>query len=187
MIIVDRTKYRNIIIYAACTESLKHGINHGAWLDTTLEVEDMKMEIAAMLLASLFAGKTKWCITYIESPWHFRFLNTHTTLEQLHKMACFIEYFNEGDFGAQLLDRYCGDVDEANDVLGTAYLGAFDSVSDFIKKYLRWNTKTPKSVIETINTKKLWKLWRQDKFFVIPTHPHGVQMFRKTSKPVVLD
>ena len=182
MIIADRKKYRNIIIRVACTESLKHDIDHGVWLDPTLELEDIKMEIADMLAASLFAGKTDWCITYFESPLHFRFLNAHTTLEKLHKMARFIEYFNEGDFGAQLLDRYCGDVEEANDVLETAYLGAFDSVSDFVKKYLTWNTKTPKSVIETVNTKKLWNLWQKDNFFVIPTPPHGVQMFRKGSK-----
>ena len=68
MIIINNKKYKNLVCYAVCTESLKHGITHGTWLDLTLEVEDIKMEIADMLAASLFAGKTDWCITYFEAP-----------------------------------------------------------------------------------------------------------------------
>ena len=185
--IIHDLKYTNIMIYVVCIESLKRGIIHGVWLDPRLEVEDMKMEIAAMLAASLFAGKTDWCITYFEAPLPFRFLNSHTSLAQLHKIACFIEEFKAGNFGAKLLERYWGNVDEAKDTIFNQYMGDFENIAEFVKNYLARYTKTPKSVIDTVNTKKLWKDWQQDKFFVIPTHPHGVQIFRKTWKPVVLE
>ena len=187
MIIVNNKKFRNIVCYAVCTESLKHGIRHGVWLDLTLEVEDLKMEIVAMLAASLFAGKTGWCITCFETPLPFRFLDSHTSLARLHKMACFIEEFKDGDFGAKLLERYWGNVDEAKDTIFNQYMGDFKNIHEFVKNYLARYTKTPKSVIDAVNTKKLWQEWQQDKFFVIPTHPHGVQIFRKTWKPVVLE
>ena len=184
MVIYD-IKYRNICFFAACSTSLKHNITHGTWVDPRLEVEDMKMDIADMLAASLFAGKNNWCITYFEAPLPFRFLNSHTTLVQLHKMACFIEEFNIADFGAKLLDRYWGNVDEAKHVLFNDYMGDFDNISDFVKSYLKGHTQTPHSIIDAVNTKKLWHDWRQDKFFVIPTPPHGVQIFRKCGKVIL--
>ena len=186
MIIYD-TKYTNIMVFVQCTESLKHGIIHGVWLDLTLDLEDLKMQIADMLAASLFANKTHWCFTYFESPLLLRFLDSSRTLKHLHEMACFIEQFQEGNFGAQLLDRYWGNVEEAKDTIENQYMGDFKNIADFVTTYLKAHTKTPQCVIDTVNTKKLWEDWRKDKFFVISTPPHGVQIFRKTWGPVVLE
>ena len=185
--IIHDPKYTNIMIYAACTQSLKHGITHGVWLDPTLPVEDMKLQITAMLDASLFHHQTNWCITYIESPLLLRFLDSKKSLSQLHKIACFIAAFKEGNFGAKLLDHYWGNVEEAQETLFNQYMGSFDNIDHFVKNYLAQFTKTPQCVIDTVNTKKLWQAWQEDKFFVILTPPHGVQIFRKTGKPVVLE
>ena len=185
--IIHDLKYTNIMIYVVCIESLKRGIIHGVWIDPRLEVEDMKIEIAAMLAASLFAGKTNWCITYFEAPILLRFLNSHKTLSELHEIACFIEEFKAGNFGAKMLDRYWGNIDEAKDTIFNQYMGDFKNIAEFVKTYLKAHTQTPQCVIDAVNTKKLWQEWQQDKFFMIPTHPHDIQIFRKTSKPVVLE
>ena len=183
MVIHNNIKYRNIYVYIVCKKSFKKGILHGIWLDPRIGVDNLKIEIAYMLKSSLFSDQTTWCIARFEAPLPFLFLDDSTTLEELYEMAQFIEQFNEADFGAKLLAYHNGDVGEARDSIHSHYAGDFKNIDDFIKTYLKkhgYITGFTDSIIDAIDTKKLWQSWRKDKFFVIPTPPHGVQIFRKT-------
>ena len=125
----------SIDFYAACTESLKHNINHGVWINAIQPIEEIKQKITQMLSKSLFYPKTSYRITRIKSPIECDLISPDRDIESLHRMAKFIDRFE--DLGVALLRRFDGDVLKAKAVAHLNQL-FLDNITDSLPQYVYW-------------------------------------------------
>ena len=170
----------NIHIYVSCKKSFKNGINHGVWIDTTLDVVEIHRIIQNMLASSLYAGDTDWWITAFDTPVPYDFLSDQTSLEDLNRMAMLIEY--HGDMAAKLLARFGGDVIETEDAIRERYRGHFKNEAEFIQYqlieegYILEPAKL-EPIKSAINDDMIWRLWR-NRFFSLSAREGGVYIFK---------
>ena len=145
--------------YAACLASYNNGVLHGAWIDASADVDEMREEIAAMLRASKFPNVTVECPdcdgrgrnpdnpcatcndTHQVSSAEEHAIHDHEGLGQLGEydsletIAAFVEVLEEfdhmdsGDLAAILGDY--SDPSEAAEALRDNFAGIYDTFKDY--------------------------------------------------------
>lgn len=165
----------NIHLYIVCVASFRKGMNHGVWIDASLPIAQIKLEIDGMLLTSVFEKATQWRIAHFETPYPFAFLNDQTRLTAVHNMALFIE--KHGDKGAQLLAHFDGDVLEAQEALEQRYCGQFPSGESFMQYQLSVTYPIPEWLCDCIDYRAVWEDRSQNAYFYIPAKPKGIHIF----------
>ena len=165
----------NIHFYVVCVASFRKGVNHGVWIDSTLPMAQIKLEIEGMLLTSIFEKATQWRIVHFETPYPFQFLNDETRLASVHKMALFIE--THGDKGAQLLEYFDGDVQEAQEALAHRYCGQFPSGEAFMQHQLSVTYPIPEWLCDCIDYRAVWNNRSQHAYFYLSAKPKGIHIF----------
>ena len=170
----------NIHVYISCTESFKRRLKHGIWIDTSHALEEIKRMIAAMIATSIFAENTSWRITEFNTPVPYDFLHDQTSLEDLHNMAMLIEY--HGDVAAKLLQRFNGDVVEAEDFINERYLGHFESETAFTKQKLKEEGYHFENLKRHFDYNAIWRLWSIVQYFSLPAKDGGVYVFKWSIK-----
>ena len=117
-------------IYVACLASYNSGILHGAYIDATLEPDDMLDLIGEMLEKSPVIGAEEWEIHDFEDFDCIR-IDRWEDLQQVHDIACFL--VDKGELGAKLLQELSTeDVDYVRQYIEDNFIGKYDSTRDYV-------------------------------------------------------
>ena len=180
--------------YAACLASYNNGVLHGAWIDASTDVDEMREEIAAMLRASKFPNVTVECPeTGEDVPSAEEYaIHDHEGLGQLGEydsletIAAFVELLDEfdhmdsGDLAAILGDY--SDPSEAAEALRDNFAGIYDTFKDYSDEAAEEmiachsaDGKTPQALINYFD----YAAWSRDLAMEMHTIdvPSGVAVF----------
>jgi len=116
-------------IYVACLSAYNNGYLHGAYIDATLEPDEMLVLIGDMLDKSPIIGAEEWAIHDYDDFGHLN-LSEVEDLQHIQDVACFL--VEHGELGAKLLEEFCGDVNRAKQHMEDNYIGKFDSLRDYV-------------------------------------------------------
>lgn len=126
-------------IYVACLAAYNNGILHGAWIDA-VDAWSMWEATRNMLAKSPIPDAEEWAIHDYEGFGGVR-IEEYASFERVAELAAFIA--DHGDLAAELLDHYCGDLEEARDALADRYLGAHASLADYVQELTEETTAIP--------------------------------------------
>ena len=129
-------------IYVACLAAYNAGILHGEWIDASQEIDEIWNELRSMLASSPVENAEEWAIHDYEGFGSLR-LSEYEGIESAHELACFIE--ENGEFGAELLSHFCGDLDDAKTALEN-YMGCYERLADYARELTEDSIEIPKSL-----------------------------------------
>ena len=115
-------------IYVACLAAYNSGILHGAYIDATLEPDEMLGLIGDMLKNSPIEGAEEWDIHDYDDFGHID-AEDLSGLQHIQDVACFIAEHDE--LGAELMNEFSCDVNQAKQYLDNRYIGEYDSMEDY--------------------------------------------------------
>ncbi|MCO7634961.1 antirestriction protein ArdA [Pseudomonas guariconensis] len=129
----------HIRIYVADLAAYNAGHLHGAWIDATLELDDIQSQVRAMLAASPVESAEEYAIHDFEGFDGYR-LGEYEGLENAHEIACFIEEYPE--FGGALLDHF-NDLEQARKAAEEDYCGCYSSLADYAQELTEETSSIP--------------------------------------------
>jgi antirestriction protein len=118
-------------IYVACLATYNNGRLHGAWIDVGTDEWAICDGIQAMLKASPIAGAEEYAIHDYEGFQGVR-IEEYTGIVTLTAIAAFL--LEHGTVGAEVLNYYGGDLDEARAAMEDRHLGSFTSLADYVQE-----------------------------------------------------
>jgi antirestriction protein len=118
-------------IYVACLAANNNGRLHGAWIDVGTDEWAICAGIQAMLKASPFAVAEEYAIHDYEGFQGVR-IEEYTGIVTLTAIAAFL--LEHGTLGAEVLNYYGGDLDEARAAMEDRHLGSFTSLADYVQE-----------------------------------------------------
>lgn len=68
-------------------------------------------------------------------------ISEYDSFERVAELAAFIA--EHGDLGAELIDHFCGDLDEARSALDDRHLGQYESLADYVQDITEETTAIP--------------------------------------------
>jgi antirestriction protein len=116
-------------IYVACLAAYNEGYLHGKWIDADQDEEAIYEEIKAMLADSPVPGAEEWAIHDFDNFGGMR-LSEYENIEDIVRIAALMS-----EHGAKLiagLKDHGYTLDEIERKLEEDYLGAWDSVEDYL-------------------------------------------------------
>lgn len=131
-----------IRIYVADLAAYNAGYLHGAWIDATLDVEDIQEQINTMLAASPVEDAEEYAIHDHEGFDGYD-LGEYAGIESAHEIARFIEEYP--NFGSALLSHF-GNLDEARQAAEDCYCGCYASLADYAQELTEETTTIPESL-----------------------------------------
>ena len=180
--------------YAACLASYNNGVLHGAWIDASTDVDEMREEIAAMLRASKFPNVTVECPETgedVPSAEEYAIhdheglgqLGEYDSLETIAAIVDVLEEFDHMDSGdlAAILGDY-SDPSEAAEALRDNFAGIYDTFKDYSDEAAEEmiachsaDGKTPQALINYFD----YDAWSRDLAMEMHTIdvPSGVAVF----------
>lgn len=138
-------------IYVACLAAYNNGILHGAWIDATLELDDIMAAVQTMLKASPIPHAEEWSIHDYEG-FHGIRLSEWEGFSDVHACATFI--LEHGQLGAEVLSYY-GDINEALEALEDRYAGCYASLADFAQELTEETTTIPANLAYYIDYERM--------------------------------
>ncbi len=117
-------------IYVACLAAYNAGILHGAWIDATLELDDIWIGIQKLIDSSPSEDAQEWALHDFDNFGALR-LGESESIERVHEIALFIE--EHEDLGCKLIAHFCGDLNAARNALEN-YYGEYDSLADYARE-----------------------------------------------------
>ncbi len=141
-----------IRIYVADLAAYNSGKLHGAWIDASLDVDEMQAALAKMLDASPEGFAEEWAIHDYEG---FEGLGIceYEGLESVHEKAQFIE--SHGKLGALVADHWCGDLEEAARALEENYAGEHTSLVDYAQDLTEETGDVPQHLANYIDYERM--------------------------------
>ena len=154
----------NPSIYVACLASYNSGILYGAWIDATKGADYIQDEVQAMLKKSKQPNAEEWAIHDYED-----FLGAEVResmdFESVAALAEFIQEHRE--LGAEVLNNFGGNLDDATTVFEGGYYGEFESPDDFAEKFTQENHTVPEYLAFYIDYDKMASdLFINDFFYI---------------------
>lgn len=163
-------------IYVACLAAYNNGYLHGAWIDADQDADEIRGEIAAILVRSPIKGAEEYAIHDYEG---FKGVTIHeyAGIENVVRMAAFIG--EHGVLGAGLLAEFADDIDQAETALQDCYHGQFTSLADFMEDL---TAESGITIPEALRYYIDWKAMARDaemngEFFTIETALDEVHVF----------
>lgn len=138
-------------IYVACLAAYNAGILHGEWIDVGPEINDTWKAIRNVLASSPVEDAEEWAIHDFEGFGMHR-LSEYESIEHVHALAEFIE--EHEDIGAALIDHFCGDLDDAKQVLEN-YLGTYESMEDYARQITEETSHIPEHLAFYIDYERM--------------------------------
>jgi antirestriction protein len=117
-------------IYAACLAAYNNGILHGEWIEAQ-DAWSMWEATRDMLAKSPIPDAEEWAIHDHEGFSGVR-IEEYTSFDRVAELATFIA--EHGELAAELLDHYCGDLQEAREALTDRHLGEYPSLADYVQE-----------------------------------------------------
>ena len=180
--------------YAACLASYNNGVLHGAWIDASADVDEMREEVATMLRASKFPNVTVECPETgedVPSAEEYAIhdheglgqLGEYDSLETIAAIVDVLEEFDHMDSGdlAAILGDY-SDPSEAAEALRDNFAGIYDTFKDYSDEAAEEmiachsaDGKTPQALINYFD----YAAWSRDLAMEMHTIdvPSGVAVF----------
>jgi antirestriction protein len=134
-------------IYVACLAAYNNGRLHGKWIDAAQELDDIRIELNAMLAASPEPDAEEWAIHDYDN-FEGLSLCEYEGIERVHDIALFIE--EHGKLGSALLEYYGSNFDDATRALDN-YLGCYTSLADYAQALTEETSEVPKHLEHYIN------------------------------------
>lgn len=161
-------------IYVACLAAYNNGILHGEWIEAQ-EAWSMWEATRKMLAKSPIPHAEEWAIHDYEGFGSVR-IEEYTSFDRVAELAAFIA--EHGGLGAELLDHFCGDLDEARETMTDRHLGEFSSLADYMQDLTEETTAIPASLRYYID----WQAMARDcelngDLFTIQTAHDAVHVF----------
>lgn len=129
-------------IYVACLAAYNAGILHGEWIDASQEVNEIWNELRSILASSPVENAEEWAIHDYEGFGSMS-LSEYTGIERVHELALFYE--EHGDFGAELFEHFCGDLEDTKRSLEN-YMGCYESIADYARELTEGSTEIPEAL-----------------------------------------
>ncbi|MCY1268173.1 Antirestriction protein (ArdA) [compost metagenome] len=136
-----------IRIYVADLAAYNAGHLHGAWIDATLDMDDIQAQVDAMLAASPVEGAEDYAIHDFEGFDSYR-LREYEELESAHEMACFVDEYPE--FGGALLSHF-NDLELARKAAAEDYCGCYASLAYYAQELTEETTSIPQHLAHYID------------------------------------
>ena len=118
-------------IYAASLADYTAGHLHGAWIDPTQELDDLRAAVTKMLAASSEPDAEEFAIHDYEGFCGFQ-VGEYDTLESIHQIVCGID--EHGEAYAEYI-ALVGTEDASLDGFADLYQGSYESVDAFIEQF----------------------------------------------------
>lgn len=141
-----------IRIYVADLAAYNNGYLHGVWIDATLELDDVQAEVTAMLANSPEGFAEEWAIHDYEGFGHVH-ISEYDSFKRLHDLALFIQ--EHGNLGAEVLNYFGGDLEDATKAIEFNYFGQYESVADYAQSLTEDTTQIPESLAAYIDYERL--------------------------------
>lgn len=143
-------------IYVADLAAYNAGKLHGVWIDATDDMDDIWNEINAMLQASPELYAEEWAIHDYECFQGYS-LDEYEGIEAAHKIALFVN--EHGKLGAELLDYFGGDIDDARKAMEERYIGKYKSLADYAEEIIEQTTDIPEHLSYYIDYERMARDW----------------------------
>lgn len=103
-------------------------------------------------------------------------ISEYASFDRVAELAAFIA--EHGALGAELLDHFCGDLDEARDALEDRHLGQYESLAEYVQDITEETTAIPQTLRYYID----WQAMARDcelngELFTIQTAHDAVHVF----------
>lgn len=162
-------------IYVACLAAYNNGYLHGAWIDADQDADQIRDEIATMLARSPVEDAEEYAIHDYEG-FEVVSISEYTGIESVARMAAFIA--EHGALGAGLLERFSGDMDQAESTMGDCYHGQFTSLADYMEELTTDSVTIPEALRYYVD----WQAMARDAemsgdFLIIETAHDEVHVF----------
>ena len=141
-----------IRIYVTDLAAYNNGKLHGVWIDATQELDDIEEQVWAMLADSPEADAGEYAIHDYEGYNGYR-LKEYSGLKEAHEVACFIEEYS--DFGAELLNHFGCDLEEAKTTAEDNYAGCYKSLADYAQDLTEQTSDIPQHLQYYIDYEKM--------------------------------
>lgn len=139
-------------IYVVCLAAYNAGRLHGEWIDATQDIEQIQDDINAILQSSPVEGAEEWAIHDYEG-FGCVSISEYEGIQSVHDIANFLTEYTE--FGAALLDYWCGDIEDAKKAAEDSYHGLYDSVADYAQIIIEDTTEVPEHLQYYIDYERL--------------------------------
>lgn len=161
-------------IYVACLAAYNNGILHGAWIEAT-EAWSMWEATRDMLAKSPIPNAEEWAIHDYKGFASIR-ISEYASFDRVAELAAFIA--EHGALGAELIDHFCGDLDEARGALEDCHLGQYESLAEYVQDITEETTGIPHTLRHYID----WQAMARDcelngDLFAIQTAHDSVHVF----------
>ncbi len=162
-------------IYAACLAAYNNGYLHGAWINANQDAMAIYAEIAAMLKASPIADAEEAAI-HDHEGFEGVEIGEFTGIDRVSALAGFIA--EHGTLGAELVNHFGGDLDEAREALEDRYHGQFESLADYAEQATFSAIHIPKAVRYYIDWEAMARDWEMNgDMFAIHVGRHEAHVF----------
>ncbi len=141
-----------IRIYVADLAAYNNGKLHGVWIDATLEPDEIQEQINQMLANSPEGFAEEYAIHDYEGFEGYS-LSEYTGIQEVHEIACFIQEHSE--IAGELLNHFCGDLDEAKQAIEDNYCGCYSSLADYAEELTSETTQIPENLAYYIDYEKM--------------------------------
>ena len=142
----------DINIYVADLAAYNAGYLHGKWIDATLEPEAIQEEINKILASSPVEDAEEFAIHDYEG-YEGASISEYEGIESAHEKACFIE--EHGKLGAEILNYYGDDLEDAGKALEDNYSGCYSSLPDYAQELTEQTSDVPESLAYYIDYERM--------------------------------
>lgn len=131
-----------IRIYVADLAAYNNGFLHGAWIDATQELDEIREQINIMLKASPIEEEAEEYAIHDYEGFGGYSVSEYLGIEELQEVACFIEEHPE--IGSDVLSHFGDDIEDARKALEENYCGCHKSVADYAQELTEDTSEIPK-------------------------------------------
>ncbi|NEO33492.1 MAG: antirestriction protein ArdA [Symploca sp. SIO3C6] len=140
-------------IYVADLAAYNAGHLHGEWIDATLDVEDIELEIQEILKHSPVGDDAEEYAIHDTSDFWEAEISEYEDLTTVVEIARFLQ--EHGRLGAKLISYLDNDLEIAKEAIDNHYCGEYESVEDYVQEFIGDTTQIPENLIYYIDYEKI--------------------------------
>lgn len=129
-----------IRIYVADLAAYNNGKLHGAWTNACDDLEEIQEQINAMLAKSPEGFAEEYAIHDYEGFDGYQ-VGEYEGIEEIHEIACFLG--EHPGIAGELLNHFCGNVEEARRAMEENYSGCYNSLADYAQELTEETSQLP--------------------------------------------
>lgn len=144
----------DIRIYVADLAAYNSGKLHGAWIDATIELDEIHYQIQSMLKESPESAAEEFAIHDYEG-FGVCGLSEYESIESVREKACFIQSADAEELVGELLNYFGGNVGDAKKALEENYNGCHESLADYAQELTEETSEIPRHLVAYIDYERM--------------------------------